>query len=865
MNKFFFYTLAVAMVIVQSSFAQDYRAISLKYFQDHLERYQLTEQDVSGLQVSSSSYSESLNAQNVYVNQYHNGILVFNSVSSLVVRGDVVKSAKVRFVPNIARKINASTPSVPAISAISKAVSGLGIEAPSDLRLIETKGENSYLFNKGNISLENIPVTLVYQPINDGESYILAWDLSIYLLDGSHYYSLRIDAQTGEIIALDDWVVSCSFGEGHFHFPTESILVGKKDAPAMALNSNTPQYRVFPLPLIGPNEGESELVTDPSDPIASLYGWHDYDGVPGHEYTITRGNNVYAYDDIAGNNIPGSSPDGGTNMLFDFPFNLPQQPSNFTDAAVVNLFYLNNMAHDIFYRYGFDEASGNFQFNNYGRGGNAGDMVLAEAQDGSGMNNANFATGPDGTLGRMQMYLWSPPGLVLGTYLKVNNGSLAGSYYSEKANFGPALPTSAITADLVLVENSGSTDPHDACTSLTNAGSLNGKIAVIRRGGCNFVEKVMMAQNAGALAVVMVNSESGDPILMGGDDPAITIPSIMIYQTDGEEIITALLNGDTINASIEDDGSGLDMNRRDGDLDNVIVIHEYGHGVSIRLTGGSNQANCLMNEEQMGEGWSDYLALMITMKPGDKGSDVRGIGTYTNGEGKGGNGIRTYPYSTDFSVNPYTYNHIRSEMIPHGVGAVWGTMLWDMTWAFIDEYGYDPDIYEGNGGNNMALQLVMDGMKLQPCSPGFVDGRDAILDADLLANGGANKCLIWNAFAARGLGLSADQGSTNSRSDGIEAFDVPTECKLGVGAEDNIRNKFVVYPNPAQGEVHISTRFDVMDASVSIYDMNGRKMLQTNIQLQGENMINTSSLAPGIYLMNIEGGGLSQTTKLIVQ
>jgi|LSQX01.1.fsa_nt_gb archaellum component FlaF (FlaF/FlaG flagellin family) len=864
MNKFFFYTLAVAMVIVQSSFAQDYRAISLKYFQDHLERYQLTEQDVSGLQVSSSSYSESLNAQNVYVNQYHNGILVFNSVSSLVVRGDVVKSAKVRFVPNIARKINASTPSVPAISAISKAVSGLGIEAPSDLRLIETKGENSYLFNKGNISLENIPVTLVYQPINDGESYILAWDLSIYLLDGSHYYSLRIDAQTGEIIALDDWVVSCSFGEGHFHFPTESILVGKKDAPAMALNSNTPQYRVFPLPLIGPNEGRSELVTDPSDPIASLFGWHDVDGIPGHEYTYTRGNNVFAYDDITGNNIPGIYPDGGNDMLFDFPFGLPQAPGGFTEAAVVQLFYLNNKAHDIFYRYGFDEASGNFQFNNYGRGGAATDLVFAEAQDGGGMNNANFATGPDGVPGRMQMYLWSPPGLVLGTYLKVNNGSLAGSYYSEKAGFGPQLPTTPITADLVLVENSG-TDPHDGCTPLTNAADLNGKIAVIRRGSCSFVNKVEVAQNAGALAVVVTNTESGDPIIMGGDGTNITIPSVMIYQSDGEAIIDALLNGDTINATIVDDGSGIDTNRRDGTLDNVIAIHEYGHGVSIRLTGGRNQANCLMNQEQMGEGWSDYLGLMLTMKPGDKGPDVRGIGTYANGEGKGGNGIRTYPYSTDFSVNPYTYNHIRSEMIPHGVGAVWGTMLWDMTWAFIDEYGYDPDIYEGNGGNNMALQLVMDGMKLQPCSPGFVDGRDAILDADLLANGGANKCLIWNAFAARGLGLSADQGSTNSRSDGIEAFDVPTECKLGVGAEDNIRNKFVVYPNPAQGEVHISTRFDVMDASVSIYDMNGRKMLQTNIQLQGENTINTSSLAPGIYLMNIEGGGLSQTTKLIVQ
>src|SRR5690606_33423867 len=97
---------------------------------------------------------------------------------------------------------------------------------------------------------------------------------------------------------------------------------------------------------------------------------------------------------------------------------------------------------------------------------------------------------------------------------------------------------------------------------------------------------------------------------------------------------------------------------------------------------------------------------------------------------------------------------------PHGIGFVWSTMLWDLTWALIDEYGFDPDIYEGTGGNNIALQLVVDALKLQPCSPGFVDGRDAILQADVLANDGVNRCLIWSVFADRGLGLSASQGSS---------------------------------------------------------------------------------------------------------
>jgi subtilisin-like proprotein convertase family protein len=103
-------------------------------------------------------------------------------------------------------------------------------------------------------------------------------------------------------------------------------------------------------------------------------------------------------------------------------------------------------------------------------------------------------------------------------------------------------------------------------------------------------------------------------------------------------------------------------------------------------------------------------------------------------------------------------------------------MIWEMSWALINQYGFDPDLYNGTGGNNLAMQLVIDGLKLQPCSPGFVDARDAILLADQNNNGGANQCAIWTAFAKRGLGNSATQGSSSSRSDGTQAFDLPPAC-----------------------------------------------------------------------------------------
>lgn len=855
-----------SFILSQLSFAQDFTHLIKTYLQEVQPESDFAANDLTDISVTSQAFSKSLEAHTVYVDQNFNGIRVFNTVSPFVVKQGKVEKAKLSFLSNLSGKVNTSTPSITAVNAISRAASQLGIDTPQNLQLIETINDHSYVFNTGNISMENIPVELVFQPMNEGASLRLAWDLRIYLLDGSHYYSVRVDAVSGALLEIHDLVLSCDFGEGpHLHQPTESVLFDRNhEVIHTVFNTNTPQYRVFAIPTSAPNDGPDQLVSDPSDPIASPYGWHDTNGEPGHEYTTTRGNNVLANEDHGGYNVPGEQADGGEEMLFDFPYDLPRDPHDFTDAAITNLFYMNNIMHDVFYQYGFDEESGNFQFNNYGRGGTAGDHVIADAQDGRGMNNANFATPPDGSSPRMQMYLWTAPGSVLGSYLTVNNGPLAGPYYAMDAEFGPSLPTTALTKDLVLVENSGA-DPHDGCGTISNASALNGKIAVVRRGNCNFTEKVEQAQAAGAVAVIVVNNATGDPIRMGGTTSTVNIPSIMIYQSDGEAMIEALQNNETINATIKDDGSGNDPYRRDGDLDNLIIAHEYGHGISIRLTGGRHRTNCLFNEEQMGEGWSDYFGLMLTMKEGDRGSDVRGVGTYALGQGIGGIGIRTFPYSTDFDVNPFTYNNIKSQAAPHGVGSVWATMLWDLTWAFVDEYGFDPDFYYGNGGNNKVLQLVVDGLKIQPCSPGFVDGRDAIIEADEIANNGENFCLIWNAFAKRGLGLSASQGSSNNKRDGTEAFDVPEECLLGVGSHDSIKNKFIIYPNPSYGEVNISTRFDVSDAKISIFDMNGRKVLDHQVDLHQDARVNTTHLAPGIYMINVNGGGYSQTTKLIIK
>ena len=115
-------------------------------------------------------------------------------------------------------------------------------------------------------------------------------------------------------------------------------------------------YRVFALPGENPLNIAHTLVVNPADTSASPYGWHDTNGAVGAEYTITRGNNVHAYADVLNNNNSANDePTGGADLKFDFPYSPTVEPDGNKSAAVVNLFYMNNMMHDLTFRYGFTE------------------------------------------------------------------------------------------------------------------------------------------------------------------------------------------------------------------------------------------------------------------------------------------------------------------------------------------------------------------------------------------------------------------------------------------------------------------------------------------------------------------------------
>jgi extracellular elastinolytic metalloproteinase len=190
-------------------------------------------------------------------------------------------------------------------------------------------------------------------------------------------------------------------------------------------------YNVFAWGINDPSDGGRSINKENYDPLASPVGWHaipysrdhpSEDGYkPNKEFwrntTTTWGNNVFAHENWEGRNnwVSNGRPDAGESLNFDYPYD-PKltakedalaEAKKYINATVTQLFYTSNMVHDLFYRYGFDEVSGNFQQYNFGRGGAENDGVIANAQDGSGYNNANFMTPPDGQNGRCRMYLWN--------------------------------------------------------------------------------------------------------------------------------------------------------------------------------------------------------------------------------------------------------------------------------------------------------------------------------------------------------------------------------------------------------------------------------------------------------------------------
>ena len=868
MRKEIYYLTFGALLCSNLLAAQKNEEILKDYF-NNSARYKKIKTANKEFSIKTEEYSSSMKSTVLQVQQTFSGIPIYNSYGNALIKDDKLVSINENFYKSA---INYNQPkSDKPENIFSKAINNASIKK-GNYSLTEKDKPNSVFSQKIYFPLEDeLRLAYLYQFAEEGSS---------------NYWSIVADANTGEILEKQNLTLSCGFEGNHENHEEHEVnkFVGPQNKPFEStlsfLSPDNASYRVYALPVEAPSFGVRTLVTNPWDLTVSPEGWHS-DGT--NHYTYTRGNNVYAYTDVTNTNTASveNATDGGASRIFDFPIDLTQYHTAYKDAAVTNLFYMNNKIHDIMYKFGFNETWRNFQTTNFTTLGSGNDAVNAEARDASEattqkLNNANFATPADGSSPRMQMYLWDPASV---NRLVYNAPSTFASRKpdTKDAAFGPALTTTGITANVAL------TTPVDGCTAISE--NLYGKIALIQRGSCNFTVKVKNAQNNGAVAAIIYNAPTSAYIgQMGGVDTTVAIPSILIENSEGQAIVN-LLASTPVNVTLSDDKTKYVY--IDADLDNGIIVHEYGHGVSNRLIGTT--ATCLNqynSNEQMGEGWSDFLALMMTNQPGDTASVPRGVGTFSSAEATNGLGIRPAKYSPNFTINNYTYGRTNGMSFSdgssnvHSIGFVWATMLWDLHWKYVEKYGYSSDVTANpNSGSARVLQLVTDAMKVTACSPTFIDGRDAILQAELSTTEGTDKCMIWGVFAKRGLGVKASAGlkksitpvnSTNmiaALNDQVEDFTYPAECSSSLSSEEVTLNKEVqIYPNPAKNEIFIkSNSLAIGETIISVYDSTGKLVISEKKNLKSQNTVDTSRLSNGIYIIKGEGIGVNFSQKIIIE
>ena len=511
LRGFFKYCFFLLFIFSKINAQQNNKLIN-EYLVGEQEKNKWIPSDISDWLITDQYTEKSTDITYVYIQQRHLKVIVYNAISNFLIKDGKVLYFKSGFIDHLKNKINTNQSKINPESAFQFTLNHLNKEK-AFLRSISTKvSSNSFIYESPQISEEPIKIQLVYRQTEKG--VVLAWDVSLKIKDEAHWWNVRIDATTGEFIDKNDFTVKCIFNGTESESKQEnSEYVSLLPPPAV------PDYNVFGYPLEAPNFGSRMLLTDPSNPSASPYGWHDVDGNAGAEYTITRGNNVFVYEDANNDNQPGYSPNGGANLHFDFPFTANTVPATNQDASLSNLFYDNNAIHDYLYSFGFTEAAGNFQQNNYGNGGLGNDYVKAEGFDGGGTNNANFSTPSDGSSGRMQMFLWTGFNPVC-TNLNITSGTFTGPMIVGTAQFNP---NASVTAQVILV-NDGSGTVTDACSAITN--NIAGRIALIDRGICSVYSKTQAAIAAGAIAVIVANNAPSNSSFSMNGLPILSIPTL---------------------------------------------------------------------------------------------------------------------------------------------------------------------------------------------------------------------------------------------------------------------------------------------------------------------------------------------------
>ncbi len=593
--------------------AADPEAIARGFLKNNDDLFQLGADGVdsgpNGLIVARRYRTEHNGVTHVTLGQRINSVEVFMADMSIhVARDGSVLAASGELIPNVARTANLTEPKLTAAEGLKIAAEDAEAEVrgPFMLRAQPAGRELRQTFDRSAGFGRDVESQLVYFPISSDSSR-LAWRFTLWMQSTPDVYLTLVDAENGAMLFRHN--LTC-YDENPLK-PHGQVFTRDSPQPDSPHISNNPPVVDREDVPFRPELFNDSVIFPVSDPH---YDW--WAGQPGN--SLISNNTDAHLDRDTTPNQPDMPRLAAADGNFSFPLDLTMEPTveNYQKAAQVNLFYWINRYHDILYSFGFNEAAGNFQTNNFTFGGRGNDAIQADAQDGSGTNNANFSSPPDGNPGRVQMFLFTR-----------------------------------------------------------------------------------------------------------------TTPM------------------------------------RDGDFDQHVVLHELTHGTSNRLIGNGSGLRGAQGGG-MGEGWSDYFGLVLLRKETDDPNGSYPVGGYvTNNFAQG---IRRFPYSTSLAVFPFTFKDISRSTEVHNVGEIWCETLWEMRALLIKKYGFKE-------GQRQSLQLVVDGMKLTATSPTFVDARNGILLADRVNNNGGNQCLLWEAFAKRGLGFRAE---TTDFSDGapVESLEMAPFC-----------------------------------------------------------------------------------------
>ena len=620
------------------------------------------------------------------------------TVAGLAVHGAYLKASVnargelVHVIDNLAPVSAPSAARIDALAALKAAMAQVHPAQAVQWRAAGVQG-NTAVFQGGAFFHQAPQVTAVAIPMSDG-SLARGWLVETWTRQGNQLHHTLVGGD-GRVLDVELRTASDSYAI----FPIDpSKGVGQVTVP-------------------GPGGGNTE----------SPIGW-----LAGAQTTLTiSGNNVAAYLDRNNDNL---SDGGGAPAGVDFlsAANLFQAPTIATNQAVAvqNLFYQNNRIHDILYRHGFNEAAGNFQASNFGKGGARGaDPVQAEAQDGGGTDNANFATPRDGVAPRMQMYLWTGAGP---THQALVNGTI---YNLAGSAFGPEFTTTPGVTGAIAP-----TTPADGCTAISTV--LTGQVALIDRGACEFSLKVLNAQQRGAVAVMIANNDLANPDAVfgpgpGADAPSVTIPSGMVSYNSG--VALKLLTG----ASATLSKLAVQPLQIDASLDSDIVYHEYCHGLTWRMIG--RMSGPLAGA--VGEGMADGCALLI-----NDDNDV--VAEYSASDARG---IRSAPYTN----YPRSYGNVAGTGV-HFDGEVYAAIVWKLIQDF------------GPANRDKLFGYIVDGMNYTPAKPAYEDMRDGILAATSAS--AADTCTVWKAFAHYGVGVGAKGAVRGAKVVVTESKTLPASC-----------------------------------------------------------------------------------------